>query len=222
MNQTIESGDAGSRWNWLYKVGGAAALITGVLFLIAVIDFIITGFQPGIINGWLSLLQNNWLVVIFKLHAGFNGVQPDLLYVLNLLDIAIMALVGTMYLGLYAALGRTSKVWSIIALAQPFLGIVIFIATNTAGRCGVMGASLVISFVMLRSSIFGKETAYMGILASALLLVGDFSVGITHSNIIAILTGIGYMLLTTWFFLVGRRLFRLGQSASTGISDNTA
>ena len=222
MNQTTDPETAGSRWNWLYKAGGTAALITGVLFLIAIIDLINTGFQPGTINGWLSLFQNNWLIVIFKLHAGFNGVQPDLLYVLNLLDIVIMALVGTMYLGLYAALRRTSKVWSIIALVQPFLGIVIFIATKTAGRSGVMGAGLVISFVMLRSSIFGKETAYMGILASALLLVGDFSVSITHSNIVAILTGIGYMLLTTWFFLVGRRLFRLGQSASTGISDNTA
>ncbi len=78
----VETAD--SRWRWLYKIGGAAALIAGVLFLIAVIDLIITGLQPGTTKGWLSLFQNNWLVVLFKLHTGFNGVQSDLLYVLNL------------------------------------------------------------------------------------------------------------------------------------------
>jgi hypothetical protein len=211
MNQVTEAKTVDSRWNWLYKVSSAAALIAGGLFLFAVIDLITAVLQPGTLNGWLSLFQNNWLVVLFKLNAGFNGVQFDLLYGLNPLDAAIMALAATMYLGLYAALGRTSKIWSIIALVQPFLGIVIFIATKTAGRSTVMGAGLVISFVMLPSNIFGKAIAFVGILASALLLVGDFSTTAnSHSNIIAILMGIGYVLLMTWFFLIARRLFQLG------------
>jgi hypothetical protein len=199
---------ADSRWNWLYKVGGATALITGVWLLMA-ISPITEGLQPDVTNGWFSLFQNNWLMVIFKLHAGFSGIQIDLLHGLNFPDLAILALVGTMYLGLYAALRRTSRIWSIIALAQPFLGTVLFIATKTAGRCTVMGAGLVISVVMLRSNIFRKATAYMGILASVLLLAGDFSVGIPHSNIVATLFGIGYVLLITWFFLIARRLFQL-------------
>jgi len=44
---------------------------------------------------------------------------------------------------------------------------------------GVMGAVLVISAVMLRSDIFSRSTAYMGILAAVLLLVGDLSAGHT-------------------------------------------
>ena len=78
-----------------------------------------------------------------------------------------------------------------------------------------MGAGLVISLVMLRSRshVFGKVTAYMGVLASVLLLVGDFSIGMAHSNIIATLIGIGYVLLMTWFFLIARRLFQLGSRA---------
>ena len=47
------------------------------------VDPIIAGLRLGTPNGWLSLFQDNWLVVIFKLHAGFNGVQSDLLHVLN-------------------------------------------------------------------------------------------------------------------------------------------
>ena len=125
-----------------------------------------------------------------------------------------MVLVAIMFLGLYAALRRASKIWSIIALVQPFLGIVIFIATNSAGRSAVMGAVLVISFVMLRSNTFSNATAYVGILVSVLLLVGDVSVSIARSSIIAILIGIGYVLLITWFSLVGRRLFQLGRGVS--------
>jgi hypothetical protein len=211
MNRATNTETADSRWNWLYKLSGAAALIVGVLFLIPVLDLIIARFQPGTANGWLWLFQDNWLVVIFKLHAGFKGVQSDQLFLLNYLDIAIMALVGTMYLGLYAALRKTSKIWPIVALAQPFLGIALFIATNSAGRSGVMGAGLVISIVMLRSDIFDKVTAYIGLLSSALLLFGDISVGIAHSFVIGVLTGIGYVVLTTWFFLIAQRLFQLGR-----------
>ena len=167
--------------------------------------------MPGTTSSLLTLFQNNWLVVIFKLHAGFNGIESNLLYELKLLDIVIMAFVATTCLGLYVALRRTSKIWSAIAAVQPIVGIVLFIATKTAGRSAVMGAELVISAVMLRTTLFNKLTAFLGMLSSVLLLVGDFSVGITHSYVIAILTGIGYVLLMTWFFLIARRLFQLGR-----------
>jgi hypothetical protein len=205
-----ETETTSSQWNWFYKIGGIAALIAGVLFLIPVIDLLITGLQPGVKIGWLLPFQDNWLLVIFKLHAGFSGVQMGLLHILNLLDIAILALVGTMLLGLYAALKGTSKIWSIIALAQPFLGIVLFIGTRNAGRSSAMGAVLVISAVMLRNNIFNKAIAYMGILASVLLLAGDFSAGIIPpSNMVVTLFGFGYLLFMIWFFLIARRLFKL-------------
>ncbi len=214
MNPSTNTETVDSRLNWLYNISGAAALIVGAVLLIAMISLVITVLQPSPANGWLAALENNWLVVIFKLHAGFSGVQSDLLHVLNFLDIALLALVGVMYLGLYAALRRTSRIWSIIAAIQPFLGIVLFLATKTVGRSGVMGAALVISVVMLRSNIFKKVTAYAGILASVVLFMGDFSVGaIPPLGITAILFGIGYMLFITWYFLIARRLFQLGPSA---------
>lgn len=203
----VEKND--SSWNWLYKVSGTAALIAGVLVLIGGIDLIITGFRLGTINGWLSIFGNIWLLLLLKLHLGVNGVQLGQLYVLNFIDIIFMILVAIMFLGLYVALRRASKIWSIIALIQPFLGLIIFVATKQAGRSAVMGALLVISFVMLRSNTFSNATAYVGILASILLLIGDISVTIARSSIIAIFIGIGYVLLVTWFFMVSRRLFQL-------------
>jgi hypothetical protein len=205
--QTTESG-----WKSLYIVGGVAALTAGTLLLTAMTSLIISLLQPGATNSWLSLFENNWLIVIFKLHAGFSGIQIDRLHILNTLDLAILALVGTMHLGLYAAFRRTSRVWSIIALALPFMGIILFIATKTAGRSAVMGAGLVISGVMLRDTTFNRAAAYMGVAASVLLLVGDFSAGVLHSGIITTLFGIGYVLLTTWIFFVARMLLRLGRS----------
>lgn len=201
-------------WKSLYRVSGAAASIVGVLFLLAILSIAIEGLMPGTTSGLLTLFQDNWLVVIFKLHAGFKGIQSNLLYELNLLDIVIMAFVATTYLGLYVALRRTSKIWTAIAAVQPIVGIVLFIATKTAGRSTVMGAGLVISAVMLRINIFNKVTAFLGMLSSILLLVGDISVGIAPSNIIAIHTGIGYVLLMTWFFLIAWRLFQLGRDVA--------
>lgn len=196
--------------NSFYKISGVAALTAGGLFLVAVIDLILTVLQPGASNGWLSLFQNNWLVVIIKLHAGFTGIQSKLLYQRNLVDIIILALIATMFLGLYIALKRNSKTLSFIALAQPILGILLFIATKNAGRSGVMGAELVISIVMLRSALFHKWIAYLGMLSAILLLAGDLGVNMAPSIILAILTGLGYTLLVVWLFLVAGRLFQLG------------
>lgn len=202
---------ADANWNSLYKVSGAAASIAGVLLLLAIFSIAVEGRMPGTGSGPLRVFQNNWLVVIFKLHAGFNGIQANLPYEPRLLDIVIMGFVATTFLGLYVGLRRTSKIWTAIAAVQPIVGIVLFIATKTAGRSAVMGAELVISAVMLRTTLFNKLTAMLGMLSSVLLLVGDFSVGITHSYIIAILTGIGYVLMMTWFFLIARRLLQIGR-----------
>jgi hypothetical protein len=202
------------RLNWLYKISGTAAVIAGALLLIAALNLIVVGFHPGTINGRPLPFQDNWLVVIFKLLAGFTEVRMSLLHVLNFLDIAILALAGLTVLGLYIALRSTSKIWAMIALAQPFLGILLFIATQNAGRSSVMGAVLVISFILLRNKFFNRSTAYLGILASVLLLAGDFTAGlIPPTYLMAALFGLGYVLLILWFFLIGRNLFQLGKAA---------
>lgn len=199
-----------SMWHSLYRIGGAAALILGVLFLLAAVSLISFILQPGAINDWLAPIQNNWLIVLWQLNANISGVHPGLLS-LNLLDSVILILAGVLFLGLYAGLRHTSQIWAIIAAIQPFIGLVLFLATKMAGRSGLMGAVLVISIVMLWSNRFGKGTAVMGILASGFLLAGDmFTSFDAPSTILASLLAIGYVLMTIWFFMIGRRLFRLG------------
>jgi len=184
----------------------------GILLLFAVISLITTILESAATNGWLSLFQNNWLVEIFILHADFSGIHADL-HGRNLLDIVILFLVSIICLSLSTAFRNARKVWSIIAFALSLIAIILFVTTQLAGRSTVMLAVLINSFVMLRDKTFGKVTIYMGILASVFLFVGDLTVGI-RSDMITALFGVGYVLLTIWFFLIAQSLFRLGQAVS--------
>jgi len=209
IQQAMSTKTVHSRRSGLCRIGGAAALITGLLLLIGMISLIVSILQPGTANGWSSLFRNNWLVKIFILHAEFSGIHADL-QGLNLLDIAILLLVSLICLGFSTAFRNARKVWSIIAFALALIAIILFVTTQIAGRSTVMLAVLINSFLMLGDKSFGKVTVYTGILAGILLFAGDLTVGI-HSNIITMLFGAGYVLLTIWFLLIARILFRLGQ-----------
>jgi hypothetical protein len=145
------------------------------------------------------------------------GFQANL-NVINLIDITIMALFCAMFLGLYTALKKTNKIWSLIAAALPFLGILLFLATATAGRSTLLIAALIISIVMLRSNTFSKLTAYMGIVASVLLFfAGDIATAVfSSSGVIALFIAIGYVFWMVWFLLVSQKLYQLGKNLSEG------
>lgn len=210
-NQVASIKTIDSYRNWLYKIGGVAALITGLLLLMGMISLIASVLQPDTTNGWLLLFRNNWLVKIFILHAEFSGIDADL-HGLNLLDIVILLLASMICLALSTAFRKAGKIWSIIAFALSLTAILLFIITQIAGRSTVMLAVLINSFVMLRDKTFRRLTIYTGIFAGVFLFVGDLTVGI-HSNIITIPFGIGYVLLTIWFFLIAQSLFRLGRAS---------
>lgn len=192
--------------SWLFKVGSIVAWILLALFAVG-----ITGVSA--LNGRYAFLQNNWLIVLFKLNVRFYNAQTSMLNVFNILDLAIMVLFCILFLALNAALYRGHKIWSVIATALPFLGIIIFLITHTAGRSGLLIGALIFSVVMLASNVFSKVSAYLGIVASTLLFfAGDIGTTIFPSSItIAVLIGIGYVLWIVWFALIGWRLFSIAR-----------
>ena len=194
--------------NNLYKVSSATSLTLGVMFILSAIGFIISIIFIGIDSNWFSLLQDNWLIVIFKLHAGIINISDDPLHGIHLLDIIILVLFSIMCYSLCIVLKKTNKIWSLIAFALSVISIILFIATQIAGRSTVMLIVMIFSIIMLKNKIFDKITISSGILAGVFLFIGDLTVGI-HSNIITVLSGIGYILLTTWFIRTARILCRL-------------
>lgn len=192
---------------WISRIGGASAFIAATLLLLGMIRATISALHPVSSHGWFLLLPDNWLVLIFKLHAGFSGVNSGLLRGLSLLDIGMLACVGIICLCLSISFTKAGKIWTLVAFALSIAAIILFIVTQNAGRSTVMLAVLIVSIVMLKNKFVSNVTAYAGICASIFLFVGDLTVGI-HSNIITVMFGVGYLLLTVWLFLIAGRLFR--------------
>jgi hypothetical protein len=112
--------DSGSTWNSLYKVGAAAALICALMYLIALGIYVPAnraGPPPATVLEWFTLFQDSPLTGLFFL---------------GMADIAIMILWAPMSLALYVALKPSNKTWSLIAAAFVFVGLSVYLATNTA------------------------------------------------------------------------------------------
>jgi hypothetical protein len=100
-------------------------------------------------------------------------------------------------LALFPYLSRVNKLWAIIASILHFLGLVLFIITSGIGRSGILASGLLSAVLMRQSDRFSKGIAYSGILANALLLIGDVGIGFSRSGILAVIMGCGYVLI--WF-----------------------
>ena len=92
VNSSGSSETADSRWSWLYKLGGAAALVTVVMIPIQIIAFIVWP-PPTTVADHFAIFQNNKLIGLVNLDL--------LMLVDNVLGIPL-------YLALYVALRRVS------------------------------------------------------------------------------------------------------------------
>jgi hypothetical protein len=221
-----------ARWSWLYKIGGAAALFSVAIIPIQLIIFIVWG-QPEHAIGSFNLFQDNRLAgllafeILFvvnavagiattlALYVALRGVNESLMAIATVLALVeavtfIMARPALQMLYLsdqYAAATTDAQRATLLAAGEAML------ATfhGTAFHVGINLFSiyyLIVSIVMLRSNIFGRVTAYTGIVA-AILNWGLYVPG-----------GIGFFLFTLsvipflaiWLVLVARRLFLLGRS----------
>jgi len=251
MNQVSNAKTSDSGWKSLYRVGGVAALIAGGLFrrnIAAEIGLFSKHKPPVTVSDWFALLQSNRLLGLSYL---------------NIFDIVNYALLGLMFLALYAVLKRANKSYMAIAPSLGFLGIAAFFASNTAfsmfslseqyaaattdaqrtmllaageamlainrfsdpganpGTGGyislllIASAGMITSFVMLRSGVFNRTTAYVGILASGFDLAyctAFVFLPTLDSELLAIIfIPAAGLFLMIWHIMVGWRLFQLGK-----------
>jgi len=214
----------------LYKIGGAAALITAVIMPIQIIVYIAFP-PPSTVLGFFTLFQNNVLLGLLAL---------DLLIIVDLV------LLVPIILALYAALRRTNEPFTAIASTFGIVGVAVYFSSNTAfemlslsnqyavatteaqrsmllsagqAMLAIYGGTsfqlsyvfqavygIIISAVMLRSKIFSKVTAYVGILA------GVIAFGLFVPKIGIFISIFSILFYEIWYILIARRLFQLGQS----------
>jgi hypothetical protein len=185
----------------LKKIGFIASMTLGLILLAALISFVISEFYPAIDNKIALLFSSNWLLTIFKIHAGLISDNPNPLFGINLYDILILILLFIVCSSLFTISQKKNRIWLVISMTLLFLGIIIFSLTQLAGRSAFMASGIFISISLIRVQI--KTAGLIGIVSNLLLLLGDFTVG-PHISFFAPLFLFGYILLTKSFAPSGR------------------
>ena len=108
------------KWAGLYRVGGVAALACAVMYLITLGVYVpanLASPPPGTVAEWFGVFQDSPIIGLSYL---------------GLADAIIMILWGPMSLALYFVLRQTSRTWATITTPFVFVGMTVFLATNTA------------------------------------------------------------------------------------------
>jgi len=227
-------------WKRLLEIGGWAALIVGALYTIEIVGVAATGIPPSTAIGFFTLLQSNRLLGLFDLFVldiaatGFQiPVFLALYVVLRQRNESVMGLATVLvYLGI-AEYFATNTAFSILSLSDQYaaattdtqrsllllLGQQLLPTTNPSTSAfiaytfvAVAGAT--ISVVMLRSGIFSKPTAILGIVGNVLELgpPAQFVPWQSYYTADAVVIAIGGVLLVAWYFLIARKLLQLSRS----------
>lgn len=231
------------RWRGVYKLGGAAALITVLVALLDIVLSLLPGerdVEPGKLNAteWFARFQDNRFLTLRDL---------------GLLNIVNTIVAVPVYLALYRSHRRESQGFAVLAATLSLVGAAVYTSNNKAlpmlalsdryaaastdaerARIAAAGqamlaqgedftpssfvgffisevAGIVMGTTMLRSKMFGRLNAWMGIAASSLLLA--FTVRVTFAPAsfrrAMVLAMGGGVLSMAWHILTARKLFEL-------------
>ena len=224
-----------SRWRDLYRIGGVSSLLLAGLVAFAVIAYFIWPYTPGFAStetifvtlntdklGALFSLDVMMLVtapidilLFIALYAALKRVNESytlIALVLGLMAIALLIptkpLAELVFLSEQYAAATTEVARSQYLVAGEAL---LTLASGTAWIIFSLFSNisfLLSSLLMLRSTDFGKATAYIGIVNSI------FALGIIIPVfVIAAICGLGATIVgTMWFVLLARDFFRLGKN----------
>ena len=226
------------KWKSLYKIGGISALLAAVLLLMEIIVFMIWP-QPGNVIDYFTLFQSNKLIGLidfylleFIAYILFLLMFLALYVVLKRCNESYMIIsISLLILGVGIFLA-TNNSFSMLSLSNQYMvatteaqkSIMLAAGQNMLVNTGqrafggfntgfllISIAGIIASTVMLRSKNFGRNTAYLGILAFSISLAEYVRMILVPSEltlllIIAILSGVFLMI---WLVLVGRSLIKM-------------
>ena len=229
MNQVTNTETSDSDWKSLYRVGGVAALLMFVL--IPVQSFIFIAYPPpSTVIDYFTLFQNNKILGLLDLDLLLivDNILLILIYLalytaLKRFNKSYMAIALTIGLvGTTLHFASREATFGMLSLSSQYTA-----ATTDAQRAMLLAAGqalltiyngtafdlsyipsgivlLIFSVVMLRSNIFSKATAYVGIVMGALMLVPP-----TVGTLGLLLSLISLVPTLIWLILIARRLFQM-------------
>lgn len=219
---------ADAQWRPIYWAGGVAALLSVATVVVAIPVFIVSP-PPTTVADWFALLHRNALLGLFDLDLAMvvGTALAGVIYLalfgalrrVNAPVTALAVIVGLVGVATYFA---SNVAFNMLQLSNQY-------ATATTGgqRAQLLAAGqatlaiwqgtaydvsyilggvaiLIISVVMLRSTIFGKVTASVGVLFGFLMLVPG-----TAGTLGLVLAFASLLPMVVWDVLVARRLFQL-------------
>lgn len=240
QDRSLNDESVTSDWRSLCWTGGIAALILIVYSLATMVQLVALGGPPATAAEAFRLLQNNRIVGLLRLDLPTVLAVPLYYFVFLGLFAALRqtdrapAILSTAlaFVGVTLLLA-TPTALSMISLSEKYAAATTeatraqFLAAGEAiiatdiwhGTGAIIGGILVqigavlISVVMLRSTVFGRMTAYLGIVMHGLDLAHIvFGLFLPASGVV--LMAIAGPLYPIWFFLIGRRLLQLAAKSS--------
>jgi hypothetical protein len=241
QGQRIGSDSEASDRKRLCWTGGIAALVLVVYSVLTMVQLIVLGGPPATAAEAFRLLQTDRIVGLLRLDLPTIIAMPLYYFVFLGLFAALKrtdwanAIISTSlaFVGVTLLLA-TPTALSMISLSQKYAAATTeatrtqFLAAGEAilatdiwhGTGAIMGGILVqsgavlISVVMLRSSVFSRTTACLGILMHGLDL-SRIVFGLFLPASWIVLMAIAGPLYPIWFFLVGQRLLKVATKASS-------
>jgi len=221
-----------SRWKDLYRIAAIAAIISEIIIFLGLVTYFIWPYSPGAetTENILRLLQRDKLgglisLDVFLLIGNLFSIMLFLAFYVSLKQVnesyaLIAAALGLIGLVLLIPARPISELFTLSRLysaattetaKNQYLGagealLLLFNGTSWFMNTLLGGISLLISSVlMLRSPLYSKTTAYVGIFTNA-VVCGFFlpRIGI----FLLFLSLPGYMI---WYFLLARRFLRMAK-----------
>ncbi len=232
-NPSTGAGTANSDWKGLYRVGAGAALLMAAFIPVQIVVFIIWP-PPGTVTGWFSLYQEHPLVGLLDMdlllivdQVFVALIMVTLYVVLRRSRHSLMTVALTLSALGIAAYFASTAAFEMLSLSGEYAA-----ATTEAQRATLLAAGqvmlstwqgtafsvgyvlegiglLLVAIAMLRSTVFGKTTARVGVLLGVMSLLPP------TAGMVGMFFALGSLVpLEIWDVLVARRLLRLGREAS--------
>ncbi len=191
----IEIQDHAAQWKPLYKIAGFAAIV--MLMIIPTQIAVFTMFPiPDSIENWFSLYHSNWLLGLIHQDALYiiNNILVALMYLAfyvalrprNESMMTVALLLGLLGISAYLASNKSFELLNIsnrYAAASTDAQKSMLLAAGQALLAGWQGtaflvyyvlngiALIMISCVMLKSTVFSRKTAVIGLISGVLMMV---------------------------------------------------